>query len=294
MKEFKKLKNLATILVILITAVFLAKTLLKYYEPTKYDLSSIPAYKIILAACFFLGYFYMRAISWRYLTQYLGESVSKTSSLTIWFFSEALRYIPGNIWSFASRAYLARQKQISKEVSFLILPIEIIIVTTTTTILSSYAIIKTLEKLQVNLIFYILIFTSLIVTLVLLLSHKIILRVLKKILLQKLVLKALPTALILQFLSWSLYSTGYIILIDFAGIQDLALLFSSTLLAWLIGYLTIVSPMGLGVRESTFILLIGPQIGLSQAAVIALLARVILIVTELINLTFWVSLKRRT
>ncbi len=292
MKRFKKFNTAATILVSAATAIFLTKTLLKYYTPIQDTITSIPPIKIIFAIFLFLGYLYMRAISWKFLVQYFGESISKVNSLTIWFFSEAVRYIPGNIWSFASRAYLAQQKQISKNASFLVLPTEVILVTTTTTILSSYAIVKILERGQVNLIFYILTITSLVVILALLLLHKTVTKILKKLLTQNLSLRALLSAIACQFLSWSLYSAGYLVLIPDAKTLDLLLLYSATLLAWLIGYLTIVSPLGLGVRESAFVLLVGTRIGTAEALVVAILARLVLIATELINLAFWASLKR--
>ncbi len=293
MKQFKNIRTFATVLVTVAAIIFLAKTFLNYQAQAQSIILSTPPIKLIAAFFLFLGHLYLRALSWRSLVAFLGTSVNKKNSLTIWFFSEATRYIPvGKVWSFASRAYLARQSSVPQKTALLILPVEVIIVTATATILSSYAIVKTLERLPVNFTFYLILISSLLITLVLLLLQKIIFKFLKKMLLKKLITKALITALFFQFLSWFFYSVGYMVLIDFSNIQNIALLFSSALLAWLIGYLTLVTPMGLGVRESTFILLTGTQIGMSQAAVVAILARVILIVTELLNLLFWIAARR--
>lgn len=293
-----KLKIITTALTTLVAAatlIFLSKTFLAYQQQAQDIILSTPPIKIIAAFLLFLGHLYLRALSWRSLIYFLGASLNKHKSLTIWFFSEATRYIPvGKIWSFTSRAYLAQQNKVPPKISILILPVEVVIVTTTTAILSSYAIIKTLEKLPVNLTFYILVITSLTATLGLFLLHKTTKKMLKTLLIQPLVPKALPAALILQGVSWSLYSAGYIVLIsDIAKVQDLSLLLSSTLLSWLIGYLAIVSPMGLGVRESAFVILVGAQIGTAQAITVAVLSRVILIVSELVNLAFWAGMKGR-
>lgn len=290
----KTKKTIATILVLLIAAIFLVRTLLNYYGQAQHIVLSISPIKVFVSFCLFLGYLYLRALSWKSLVQFLGASINKTNSLSIWFFSEATRYIPGSVWSFASRAYLAQQKKISRNISILISPVEAIVVITATTSLSLFAIIKNLEKFQTNLAFFILAVTSLLITLILLLFHKTVAKLFKKLLAEDLIPKAMVTALILQFLGWSLYSIGYIILIpDLAKIPNPLLLFSSTLLAWLIGYLSIITPMGLGIRESAFILLTGTQIGIPEAVLIAVLSRIILIVAELTNLIFWACFKRK-
>lgn len=293
-----KPKTINTALTILVTTaalIFLMKTFLNYQEQAQEIILSTPPIKIIAAFLLFLGHLYLRALSWRSLIYFLGASLDKTSSLTIWFFSEATRYIPvGKIWSFATRAYLAQQNKVPTKTSLLILPVEVVIVTTTTTILSSYAIAKTLKMLPMNLSFYILILLSLTAMLGLFFLHKTIKKALKRLVIQTLTPKALFTALTLQLGSWSLYSLGYTVLIsDTIKVQDLVLLFSTTLLSWLIGYLSIVSPMGLGVRESAFVILAGAQIGTAQAITVAILSRVILIVSELINLAFWAGIKGR-
>lgn len=279
-------------LVILITVVFFTKTLLSYYQQIQYSIFSLSPIKIIASFCLFLGYLYMRALSWRLIIYFLGGSIGKPNSFPVWFFSEATRYIPGNVWSFASRVHLARQNRLSQNVSLLMVPVEILIVTATTAILSSYAIIKNLEILPGKLTFLIIAITSIATISVMFLLHKKIRNILNKLFTRELNLKALFIALLLQFVSWSLYSAGTIVLISNLADVDLLPLFSSTLLAWLIGYLSIITPMGLGIREGAFVLLTGQQIGIAQALLIAVLARVILLIAELTNLAFWVGINK--
>jgi len=288
----KSIKTVATIIVLLATAIFLTRTLINYYGQIQNILYSISPIRVIVSFCFFLCYLYLRALSWGYLIQFLGAIISKTNSLSVWFLSEATRYIPGSIWSFITRSYLAQQKNISRNISVLISPVESIIVITATTILSLYAIFNNLKGFEINTAFYILVIFSLVLTFGLLLLHKPLTRIIKKLATQTLNPKALSIALIYQFFAWSFYGLGYIYLIDITNINFM-LFFSSSLLAWLIGYLSIITPMGLGVRESAFVLLTGPQIGTTEAALIAILARVILIIAELSNLVFWISKRRK-
>lgn len=283
----KGLKTAGAILVILLTAIFFTKTLVEYYEQVRDNFLLISPLKVLASFLLFVSYLTLRALSWRALVHFLGESINKTGSLSVWFFSEATRYIPGNIWSFASRAYLARLRHISDNASLLILPIEVITVTTVTTALSLFALIKNLERLPVNFTFYIVLIAPPITLLGILLLQKTVKRLLEKLFKQDLNLKALLAALMLQIFSWSLYSIGTIVLVSNLGqVENLYLLFSSILLAWLVGYLSLVTPMGLGVRESAFVLLTGGQIGTVQAIIIAVLSRVILIVAEFTILAF--------
>lgn len=286
-------KTILVILIILITAVFLTKTLLEYYEQAKQAISSISPIKIIAVFLLFLGHFYMRVFSWRSIVSFLGANIRKQDSLPVWFFSEATRYIPGNIWSFASRAYLAQRKGVSTTISILILPIEIIVVIITTSVLSSYAIIKTIEKLPLDLTFYIGILISLVTLIGVFLLYKRIKKILRKLFNLTLNPKEFLTIVLFQTLSWSFYSIGVVVLVNDLPHLNLFLLLSSTLLAWLIGYLSIITPMGLGVREGAFVLLTGQQIGIGQATVVAVLSRTILIVAELTNLAFWAYFSKR-
>ena len=174
------------------------------------------------------------------------------------------------------------------------MPVEVITVTAVTSTLSLYATIKNLERLPVGPTFYIAFTASLVAILGFIILHKTIKRALGKLFMQDLNLKALPVAFMLQTISWSLYSAGTIVLVGNLGeIKNFPLFFSSTLLAWLVGYLSLITPMGLGVREGAFVLLTGGQIGVPQAVVIAVLSRIILIITELTNLAFWAYLLKR-
>ena len=227
--SFNKVRVIASIIILLATTIFLTKTLINYYGQIQHIIYSISPIRVIVSFCFFLCYLYLRALSWGHLIHFLGASINKADSLSVWFLSEATRYIPGSIWSFVTRSYLAQQKNISRNISVLISPVESIVAITATTILSLYAILNSLKRIEINVTFYILVTSSLILTFGLLLLHKPITRILKKLATQTLVSRALVIALIYQFLAWSFYSLGYIYLIDTTRI-DFILFFSSALL----------------------------------------------------------------
>ena len=288
----KTTKNILGILVVFLTAVFIAKTFISYYGQLQEALFSFSPLRIGVAVCLFIGYLYMRALSWRFLVLSLGASIDKVNGLTIWFFSEATRFIPGNVWSFASRVYLSRQKNLPKDIAILAVPVEIAVVAITATLFSLFAVYKNVEKLPINLAFLAFIGGMVVGLLGLYFLKNLVKRFLSKLIAQNVNPRVFLGVFLFQFAAWTLYGLGTITLIDNLNAENVPLLFSSSLLAWLVGYLSFVTPMGLGIREGAFIVLTGQQIGVPQATFIALLSRAILIVAELVNLIFWVIAKR--
>lgn len=289
LKGIIKAKSVVAALVIALTAIFFTRTLAEHYIQLQDNLLTISPFRLLASFLLFVAYLYLRAFSWKSLVNFLGENINKTNSLSIWFFSEATRYIPGSVWVFATRTHLARQKLVSKNASLLVLPIEVIIVISVTSALSLYAIIDNLDRLPVNFVFYGALLVPLLLLVGFILLQKIIRRTVAKLLSLELNQTELLKAIVFQAVCWSLYSAGTLVLIK--GKIDL-LLFSSTLLAWLLGYLSFISPMGIGVRESAFILLTGSLIGNPQAIVIAIVSRVILIIAEFSILAFLVVKNR--
>ena len=288
----KTTKNILGILLVFLTAIFIAKTFTSYYGQLQQTVSSLSLFKVGTSFLLFVGYLYMRALSWRFLIMSLEGSISKVHALTVWFLSEVTRFIPGNVWAYASRVYLSKQRNLSNDAALLAVPVEIAVVTLTTTLLSLIAIQKNMSSLPLNLTFLLLVFGMLIGLIVLYFFQNVIRRFVSKIISQKLNPVPLLGAFILQAGAWFLYSVAIIVLVNQLALKDTLLFLSSSLLAWLVGYLSFVTPMGLGVREGAFIVLTGQQIGVPQAAFIALLSRVILISAELVNLVFWVIVKR--
>lgn len=286
-----KFKKAAITVITTATIIFLIKTLFQNYQQTQLTLSSVSLIKLATSFVFFISYLYMRALSWRSIAQSLSSSVDKKNSFIIWFFSEATRYIPGNIWSFVSRAYLA-QKHLSLKSAIIVSPIEILIIIMATFLLSSYAIINTIQRFPLNYNLFLLTLVAIIALAAPAIFRKKIIVVLQKISAQSLKVNHLLAASIFQLISWVLYGLGTVVLISNFSMDNLPLLFSSSLLAWLVGYLSIITPMGLGVRESAFVFFTGQYIGVTQAVFIAVLHRLILTLAELVNLAFWVTVKK--
>ena len=95
--------------------------------------------------------------------------------------------------------------------------------------------------------------------------------------------------------SWGIYSASFMILLyafDVTDAGDLLLGASINSLAWSIGYLSIITPSGAGVREGIMTLLLEILISISEAlaVVISASARIIVIIGELIALALYLGI----
>lgn len=66
-------------------------------------------------------------------------------------------------------------------------------------------------------------------------------------------------------------------------------------LAWFLGYASLLTPSGLGVREGTIVLFLAPTVGSVPATFLAIASRLAIIVSELLMaLGLWLAVRRKT
>jgi len=91
-------------------------------------------------------------------------------------------------------------------------------------------------------------------------------------------------ALIFQLLAWLFFGLGSFIVIQTVHpLTNNLLMFSIPVAAWIIGYLSLITPMGLGVREVVFITLLMPYMNIADATVITVFSRINMVIVETIN-----------
>ncbi len=102
---------------------------------------------------------------------------------------------------------------------------------------------------------------------------------------------------ILNILFWYSYGLGFRLILKSIGISSSPILLSGVYAAsWTIGYISLVTPGGLGVREGVFTFLLKGFLPLGIPALLALLGRIVILLTEssmaLVSL-FWENLSQR-
>lgn len=265
-------------------------------------------WSLLVAAwpCFF-GYFILRGLAWHKLVVSPTEQALPTDSVRTWVTSELARYLPGNVWSFLGRVYLAGKQGIAKERASLGLIAEVLLLVATAAILSGGFFINLPENFNpairwlgllclpaLGLIFWPRLLTQ---TVSFLMK-----RLKREVSAVHIAHHQLLTASLLLGLAWISYGYGsYLVALAFVSsfTGTVAWYVSVFIAAWLVGYLSFVTPMGLGVREGLVAALLAPAIGAPLATLVAIASRLWLIVSELSSfaiitlLTRWKPFTRR-
>jgi glycosyltransferase 2 family protein len=227
---------------------------------------------------------------WRNLIQ-LGEQLALPTAVRIWFLSQLVRYIPGNVWHLFGRAYMAQQVGVRGQPLTLSLGLELFQTITAALLLASLMLpfwtmpiwaqpwlLLALPGIGVYCYPQLLLWplswlkrwggaTA---------TAQLQLR-------RRDLLSLLPGYL----LTWLLYGCGLYLLARALyplPIQTLPGIIASFAVAWVIGFMSFITPSGLGVREGVLGLLLATLMPQPIALLLALVARVWLTLAELCTL----------
>lgn len=238
----------------------------------------------------------LNAFSWYLVIKSLNVKLKYLTSLKIWIFSNIGRFIPGVIWQYLGRVYLASLEGVAKteanaslilEALFGLLAGVIILIT------------STLFNANIKIIdskFLLLLLVLLVVILILLSNQNILSLLLNKLSKVTKKLEALgkihfsvrwiPLILTSFFAQFIIDGTILFLLskdVASLSINQLPLFIGFFTASWMIGYLTIIAPAGLGVQEVSIAALLSLFMPFPVASLIAILFRVVLLIAELIT-----------
>lgn len=264
---------------------------------------------VLVIGCFFLFLFFLiKAILWWKLLKENNFNTDINEGLYNYSLSEIKRYIPGNIFSFIARtsSFNSMGVPVKKTVYFLFIEAFLLTLASTIFMPLSLSFIKNgvIDKLYLNIQIVIVVVAAvlfLITTLTLvLLKIKNITLPIQKITpfvvgkLGCLKRKIYFDLFLMYVLAWFFFGLGnFFILSSFVYI-DMKIflhLLSFFIVSWLIGYLSFVTPMGLGVRETILAVGLSSIIPLHFSVAISVILRIFLIFSELffvfLSFIFW-------
>jgi glycosyltransferase 2 family protein len=230
---------------------------------------------LILGIFLIVLFFFIRGVVWNQLLKSEGIKISLRESSYIWGISELKRYTPGNIWSFISRTLSFNDKGIDKKTIGKLIFTEIQLFIISSLIVSLFSIPFALNSFfhldNYGFNFLIYLFTALLFVIF--------------ILKQRYSYYKNALFLFLYVLSFILFGLGTYFAANSImplNLNLLILLSSFFVLSWLVGYLSIITPMGLGIREGIMTIGLAKVINIQFAGVIAIFTRVIMILSELV------------
>ncbi len=220
----------------------------------------------------------------------LGGPLPHGQAVAIWFLSNIVRYIPGNIWQFLGMAELAHDQGIPRVMTFTSIVLHQVISTAVGVVLAAcyFALFDDGDWLSTLRPLLLLAPLSL-----LLLQPRLLERALNG-LLRKTGRPPIRVALrwrqvwvlIGRYLVvWLLMGLSFAALVRAVTPVDwsaVAYLVAAWAAAYVVGYLTLLTPAGLGVREGALALLLFPLVPPGVAAVIAIIARLWMVLGEVL------------
>lgn len=274
----------------LISLFFIGKLI---YSNASYlqNLQNINYFFLSIGIIFFLLYFFLRSVLWHELTKEKGNNFSFKKSAYLWEISEIKRYTPGNIWSFLSRTRLFTKENMTTQNMIYSLFNETILIILGCFLVSTIYISYLFNNSLIN---YLLIILSPLSIFMYVFAHKIN---------KNLKFKGIFTKIksffpgdnynhnfkiyILSFFAFLMFGIATYfssVAIFYLNPKDILQIISLSVFSLLIGYLSIVTPMGLGVREGVMTFGLSYFINLSSAGLISIFTRIIFILSEIIFL----------
>ncbi|MCL5438924.1 MAG: DUF2079 domain-containing protein [Patescibacteria group bacterium] len=254
---------------------------------------------LVLGVLCFFSYFFTRAILWKQILKQKGYEIPLKELSFLWEISQIKRFVPGNIWSFLGMTVIFSKRGVSKKdiaVSFLAEGVLLVVACAIFSFFSLPFIFFILTPVvHVGLwMIFVALFLFIVISVSIYKFYSQLLSVLKGFSIWSLVFLLMISILCLFFFGIGTYFT--ISSIVFLEPYYLLTFIGFFVFSLMIGYLSFITPMGLGVREGIMTIGLAKFIPLSLAGLGSIFARVILILSEIIFLVFafvWYHSKNR-
>ena len=279
---------------------FIVKTIIPEWGKIEHSFTTVNIWLLIIAIFCFVAYYFLRCFVWQIILKAYNYSLPFKETSFLWAISEVNRYIPGNIWSFLGRTMLFAKKEVAKKdiASALLVEAQFILLGVSAVALlgGKFLIDQFLPNLPYKDVLIFLLYGLVFSLGVLYVFQSEILLLIGK--QPKGYLKNLLTGfasgvqlrlLIASISAFFFFGLGYYFAITSVFFLTPQLLLSFVgvfVFSLLIGYASLLTPTGLGVREGVITLALAKLMGISSAGFAAIFARIVLIVSEVIFILF--------
>ncbi|MBO9523886.1 MAG: flippase-like domain-containing protein [Nocardioidaceae bacterium] len=227
---------------------------------------------------------------WLLLMSRLDASVPVLDGLAIFFLGQLGKYIPGSVWSIGAQADLARRHDVPPRATvaagllFLGYHVDTALLAGSATVLTGG-----LDADWPDQLFWLALaagLVGLVPGVVRLLGQRVAGRDVR--------IDVLATLRIVLLLAvaWASYAGALVLLVPGAPWGDLVALGGAFALGYAVGVVVVLAPAGVGARETVFVLLLTPVLGVGPATALALLARVVHTVADAVMALGWWATSR--
>jgi len=246
--------------------------------------------KLIWSLIFIMVGGILGAISWWLSLRIFDFKVNILNVSKIQFKSNLVKYIPGYAWQLLGKGILTANQGIPKEIIGVIIIFEYILIIISGASLAGLIFpiefVSKFSPFQIPLKFVIYLrLGSLVVLFVIPLFFNKLFKMLPKLYaINKFDIRKSYFLIILMIITWIINSVGFDFLIQAlskTNISIVPIIFTLTTI-FIVGLLIVIIPGSLGIRESLIILMLGPTLGNNIAGLVAIVFRMITILSELL------------
>ncbi len=286
------LKTGLRIAIIVVVIVMITRIIRRDWDELSSALSAASARYLALAFLCFICANLTIVFCWHSVLRILGSKPSFMTSFRSYFYSGMTKYIPGKIWGTTFRIVVSGKEGVPEGTAALGVLFETIL------LIASAGLIGGIAFSQLNLGIPVSIrWLSLLSPLTLLLLHPAILRISLLWLGKRYArLFSIPSIypdfrdlLLLLWLYCGIWVCNGLGLFFLAAsvrepiMDEFVSFVAGSTLAWLAGFVTVITPAGLGIREIVLTSLIGPMAGPGFAALMAVMSRIMMIGAEILG-----------
>lgn len=282
------LRDLLRWVVALAIVVFLVVRLVRDWTVVRSALTTVDWSWLLVGAVVAAAYFVFRVLAWQELLGSVGVRGRFATTARVWMNGEVVRYIPGNVWSVLGRLAQSPRLGAERSVVFASMVLEVLLLLASAAGLSAVALLP-YPGLQLPARNAVLVTAAIASLLVLLPAFvrwvvrfiSIILRRREAIATSGRTALAFPAMLA----AWLTFGVAHLAVVlalgvSIAGSQWLPLV-GAFVVSWLVGYLSFITPSGIGVREAVLVALLTPYVSVPLAILIAAVSRMLLTLVEL-------------
>jgi uncharacterized membrane protein YbhN (UPF0104 family) len=280
------LKRVGQIVIMFLTAYFIGALIVQQWERIATALSAAqPGWLVLGALCFVVSFFWLTVL-WRRLVAWYGVRVSITEAWYGYSRANIVRYIPGNIWGLAAKTLLMTRLGLRRTEAVFVMIYESAVLLTMGLLVYFFTAASSVGSLVINVVLGII--TALLLALVV-----------RPQLLVNLA-RWFGREASWRVVPWSLFlrlAGGYVVYwlvvgLGFFAVSQAFLPWSASLLgvaigvyavSWSIGFMSLLTPSGVGVREISMVFFLAGVVGSGLAAALAVAARLIFVIGEVLS-----------
>jgi uncharacterized membrane protein YbhN (UPF0104 family) len=284
-------------LILVLAVLFMALALISQWQQIASVEWAIDPWLLGVSLLALVGLFFLDALGWHLLLRAMGFAVPLRHSVFIWLLSSLSRYIPGGVWSYTSRMSLVSRYGVDMASAAVSLYLETLLLLTSSIAVGIPALFLAVD-LPVS------VSDAVIVWVLLgLLMHPRIIRLLRYLpgkagaAFARVAIPSMSGIISLYayyIVFWLLFGAVFIVFVNAfqqVDTENYAFLVSVIAMAFCVGFIAVVAPGGIGVRESMMFVLLVSVFSSPVSLVVAVASRVWMMLAEVVALALSFFLK---